>query len=102
MRGALRTESPILIKQGYTLYIPWASQDLDTLVSCLPDTHEGAGKWIRTFEEVTTGKYLALGDIKALLAQCLGASKMNDVLKQSGLLQAVDRPQADGVSFDKH
>ncbi|KAL0147589.1 hypothetical protein M9458_057095 [Cirrhinus mrigala] len=96
------TECPILIKQGHAQYIPWASQDLDTLVSRLPDIHEGAGKWIRTFEEETTGKLLALGDIKALLAKCLGASKMNDVLKQSGLLQAVDRPQADGVSFDKH
>ncbi|KAL0148917.1 hypothetical protein M9458_055721 [Cirrhinus mrigala] len=97
-----RTECPILIKQGHAQYIPWASQDLDTLLSRLPDIHEGAGKWIRTFEEETTGKLLALGDIKALLAKCLGASKMNDVLKQSGLLQAVDRPQADGVSFDKH
>ncbi|KAL0172944.1 hypothetical protein M9458_033255, partial [Cirrhinus mrigala] len=98
----LITECPILIKQGHAQYIPWAGQDLDTLVSRLPDIHEGAGKWIRTFEEETTGKLLALGDIKALLAKCLGASKMNDVLKQSGLLQAVDRPQADGVSFDKH
>ncbi|KAL0148946.1 hypothetical protein M9458_055750 [Cirrhinus mrigala] len=97
-----RTEWPILIKQGHAQYIPWASQDLDTLLSRLPDIHEGAGKWIRTFEEEITGKHLALGDIKALLAKCLGASKMNNILKQSGLLQAVDRPQADGVSFDKH
>ncbi len=57
---------------------------------------------IRTFEEETVGKLLALGDIKALLAKCLGASKMNDILKQSSLLQAVDRPQEDGISFDKH
>ncbi|KAL0152038.1 hypothetical protein M9458_052642 [Cirrhinus mrigala] len=96
-----RTECPILIKQRHAQYIPWASQDLDTLVSRLPDIHEGAGKWIRTFKE-TTGKLLALGDIETLLAKCLGASKMNNVLKQSGLLQAVDSPQADGVSFDKH
>ncbi len=27
---------------------------------------------------------------------------MNDILKQSSLLQAVDRPQADAISFDKH
>ncbi len=99
---APRVECPILIKQGYAQYIPWAGQDLDTLVSHLPDIHEGAGKWIRTFEEETAGKLLALGDIKALLAKCLGASKMNDILKQSSLLQAVDRPQADGISFDKH
>ncbi len=99
---APRFECPILIKQGYAQYIPWAGQDLDTLVSRLPDIHEGAGKWIRTFEEETVGKLLALGDIKALLAKCLGASKMNDILKQSSLLQAVDRPQEDGISFDKH
>jgi hypothetical protein len=95
-------ECPILIKQGHAQYIPWAGQDLDSLVSRLPDIHEGAGKWIRTVEEETTGKLLALGDIKALLAKCLGASKMNDILKQSGLLHAVDRPEADGISFDKH
>ncbi len=99
---APRFECPILIKQGYGQYIPWAGQDLDTLVSRLPDIHEGAGKWIRTFEEETVGKLLALGDIKALLAKCLGASKMNDILKQSSLLQAVDKPQEDGISFDKH
>ncbi len=99
---APRFECPILIKHGYAQYIPWAGQDLDTLVSRLPDIHEGAGKWIRTFEEETVGKLLALGDIKALLAKCLGASKMNDILKQSSLLQAVDRPQEDGISFDKH
>ncbi len=84
--GAPRTECPILIKQGHAQYIPWASQYLDTLVSRLPDIHEGAGKWIRTFEEETTGKLLALGDIKSLLAKCLGASMMNDILKHSGLL----------------
>ncbi|XP_058616203.1 uncharacterized protein LOC131530095 [Onychostoma macrolepis] len=77
-------------------------KDLDTLVSRLPDIPEGAGKWIRAFEEETTGKLLALGDIKALHAKCLGASKMNDILKQSGLHQAVGGPQADGASFDKH
>ncbi|XP_016366556.1 uncharacterized protein LOC107707152 [Sinocyclocheilus rhinocerous] len=99
---APRFECPILIKQGHAQYIPWASEDLDTLVSRLPDIHEGAGKWIRTFKEETIGKLLALGDIKALLAKYLGASKMNDILKQPGPLQAVDRPQADGVSFDKH
>ncbi len=48
---APRVECPILIKQGHAQYIPWAGQDLDTLVSRLPDIHEGAGKWIRTFEE---------------------------------------------------
>ncbi len=99
---APRFKCPILIKQGYAQYIPWAGQDLDTLVTRLPDIHEGAGKWIRTFEEETVGKLLALGDIKALLAKCLGVSKMNDILEQSSLLQAVDRPQEDGISFDKH
>ncbi len=41
---APRFECPILIKHGYAQYIPWASQDLDTLFSRLPDIHEGAGK----------------------------------------------------------
>ncbi|MGL4931805.1 MAG: hypothetical protein ACRC4P_00400, partial [Aeromonas sp.] len=41
--GRSSTECPILIKHGHAQYIPWASQDLDTLVSRLPDIHEGAG-----------------------------------------------------------
>ncbi|XP_016103934.1 NACHT, LRR and PYD domains-containing protein 12-like, partial [Sinocyclocheilus grahami] len=41
-------------------------------------------------------------EVLSLLAKCLGDSNMNDVLKQSDLLQAVDRPQADGVTFEKH
>ncbi len=36
------------------------------------DIHEGAGKWIKVFEEETMGKLLAVGDIKALLAKIMG------------------------------
>ncbi|KAI2645824.1 Soluble guanylate cyclase gcy-37 [Labeo rohita] len=49
--------------------------DLEGLVTRLPDVHEEAGKWIRVFEEETMGKLLAVGDIKALLAKIIGGSK---------------------------
>lgn len=37
---------PILIKGEQAQYVPWAGQDLEGLVTRLPDIHEGAGKWI--------------------------------------------------------
>ncbi len=51
---------PILIKgtQGY--YVTWQTLDLVGLVARLPDIHEGAGKWIRAFEEETVGNLLTL------------------------------------------
>lgn len=50
------------------------------MVTRLPDIHEGAGKWIRVFEEETMGKLLAVGDIKALLAKTVGGAKMEEIL----------------------
>lgn len=40
----------------------------DCQTARLPNMHEGAGKWIRAFEEQTMGKMLAVGDLKALPA----------------------------------
>ena len=48
--------------------------------------NDGAGKWIRTFEEYTAGRLLAIGDIKALLARVLGISKMESMLENRGLV----------------
>ena len=73
-------DEPILIKGTHGQYIPWQTHDLTSLVSKLPDIHGGAPKWIRAFEEATTGKLLALGDMKAVWAQTLGAPTMENVL----------------------
>ncbi|KAI2651142.1 putative pectinesterase/pectinesterase inhibitor 47 [Labeo rohita] len=40
----LAAQLPILIKGTQGRYVPWASQDLERLVTHLPDIHEGAGK----------------------------------------------------------
>ena len=61
--------------QGH--YVPWQTLDLAGLVARFPDVHEGAIKWIRAFEEETVGMLLAVGDIKALWAQCFGAPGEN-------------------------
>ncbi len=43
---AMAAQLPILIKGTQVQYVPWASQDLEGLVTHLPDIHEGAEKWI--------------------------------------------------------
>ncbi|KAI2643853.1 Retrovirus-related Pol polyprotein from transposon TNT 1-94 [Labeo rohita] len=89
-----------LIKGTQGQYVPWASQDLEGLVTRLPDIHEGAGKWIKVFEEETMGKLLAAGDIKALLAKTIGGAKMEEILQASDLERAVNSHYIDGTIFD--
>jgi hypothetical protein len=67
--GFYTKQFPILIKGTQGHYTPWATQDLERLVALLLDLHEGAGKWIRNFEDHTVGKLLAVGDIRALTGQ---------------------------------
>ncbi|KAL0150420.1 hypothetical protein M9458_054237, partial [Cirrhinus mrigala] len=74
--------------------------DLEGLVTRLPDIHEGAGKWIRLFEEETVGKLLAVGDIKALLAKTVGGAKMEEILQTASLDRAVNSHNMDGIIFD--
>ena len=62
-----RVMAPILVKGAQATYIPWANQDLETLINNLPNLLNGASKFIKLFEQHTVGKLLALGDIKALL-----------------------------------
>ncbi|KAL0150967.1 hypothetical protein M9458_053694 [Cirrhinus mrigala] len=102
-KGTLRplaAQLPILIKGAQGQYVPWASQDLEGLVTRLPDIHEGAGKWIRVFEEETMGKLLAVGDIKALLAKTVGGAKMGEILQTASLDRAVNSHNMDGIIFD--
>ncbi len=104
-KGTLRPEAkqlPVLIKGTQGQYVPWATQDLEGLIARLPDVHEGAGKWIKTFEEETMGKLLAVGDIKALLARILGGTKMEEILQASDLERAADSCYMDGTVFDAY
>ena len=63
-------------------YIPFKNSDVTTLIVDLPEIHEGASKWIRAFEEATADRGLALGCMKAVWAQTLGVSAMENMLKQ--------------------
>ena len=76
---------PILVEGQQVHFQPWGSQDLEGVISRLPNIINGASKWIRTYEELTVGKLIALGDLKALLARVLGLSKMEFVLRNGGL-----------------
>ena len=62
-----------------------------------PDTLNAA-KWIRTFEELTVGNLMAVGDLKALLARVLGLSKLESVPRNGGL--DVMDVMHDGITLD--
>lgn len=94
-------QCPILIRGSQGHYTPWQTLDLAGLISRLPDIHEGAGKWIKAFEEETVGKMLALGDIKAVWAQSLGVSTMENILRNSGNTWMAN-PMADGTELNAY
>ncbi len=48
---AMAAQLPILIKGTQGQYVPWATQDLDGLVTRLPDIHEGAGNGLRCLKK---------------------------------------------------
>lgn len=95
-------QCPLLIKGNQGQYVPWGSQDLEGLVTRLLNLHDGAGKWIRIFEEQTMGKLLAVGDMKALLGRVVGVAKMEDVLQDSDLADATGDILADGLAFETY
>ena len=76
---------PILVEGQQVHFQPWGSQDLEGVISRLPNIINGASKWIRTYEELTVGKLIAVGDLKALLTRVLGLSKIEFVLRNGGL-----------------
>ena len=91
---------PILVKGQQVQYQPWGSQDLEGVISKLPNIHNGVSKWARTFEELTVGKLMAVGDLKALLARVLGLSKMESVLRNGGL--DIMDGMYDGTTLDRY
>lgn len=92
---------PLLAKRvGPTQYVPWGTQDLEGLKNILPNIYDGAGKWIRAFEEETTGRLLAMGDITALLAKVIGTTKLAELLEKAGINNAAGNPLIDGRPFD--
>ncbi|XP_072559523.1 uncharacterized protein [Paramormyrops kingsleyae] len=91
---------PLMVNGAQTQYVLWAGQDLEGLILRLPVLAEGAGKWIKAFEEETMGQLLAVGDIKAVLACVLGADRMERLLRSSGLVAATGTPVNDACHFD--
>lgn len=100
--GYYEKQWQILIKGEQGHYIPWAAQDMEGLVFRLPDLHEGAGKWIRTFEEYTMGKLVVVGDIKALLGRVTSVQKLREIM-QDGAINGTDwEVTKDGLMFDRY
>ncbi|KAJ8347159.1 hypothetical protein SKAU_G00285600 [Synaphobranchus kaupii] len=93
--------APLLNKGGRPQYIPWGSQDLQNLITTLPDIQEGAAIWIRKLEEEMTGKTMALGDVKALLTKVVGKEKMLDIIENAGY-RGADKSTVDGRIFDQY
>ncbi|XP_035262702.1 uncharacterized protein LOC118221593 [Anguilla anguilla] len=96
------TIAPLLIKEGgVPRYIPWSTQDMQNVITNLPDLQNGASHWIRVLEEETTGRILAVGDLKALLGKAVGMETMLDIFEQAGFdRNHAQSPAVDGGPFD--
>ena len=96
--------APMLIKSnGQPQYVPWSTQDMQNVITNIPDLQNGASPWIRVLEEETTGRILAVGDLKALLGKVLGMEAMLDIFEQAGYRrEAVQQAEVDGFPFDNH
>ncbi|XP_035236463.1 uncharacterized protein LOC118207216 isoform X2 [Anguilla anguilla] len=96
------TIAPLLIKEGgVPRYIPWSTQDMQNVITNLPDLQNGASHWIRVLEEETTGRILAVGDLKALLGKAVGIETMLDIFEQAGFdRNHAQSPAVDGGPFD--
>ena len=64
---------------GRAMYVPWTHRDLKGVVEDLPPIKQGAGKWIRNLERLTTADRLTMGDIRAVLMRGEGPRAVNDV-----------------------
>ncbi|KAK2861062.1 hypothetical protein Q7C36_005228 [Tachysurus vachellii] len=84
------SQCPLIAKGGEVRYVPWSFMDMTGLANQLPDICQGGQKWITKFEEKTTGHLLAVGDIKAILAQVIGKSKATEILSEAGLKNTMD------------
>ncbi|KAJ8369282.1 hypothetical protein SKAU_G00093100 [Synaphobranchus kaupii] len=93
--------APLLSKGGRPQYIPWGSQDLQNLITTLPEIQDGAAIWIRKLEEEMMRKTMALGDVKALLTKVVGKEKMLDIIDQAGYTGA-EKSAVDGRKFDQY
>ncbi|KAJ8369596.1 hypothetical protein SKAU_G00096240 [Synaphobranchus kaupii] len=58
-------QGPIELAEGAV----WEANDLQNLITTLPEIQDGAAIWIRKLEEEMTGKTMTLGDVKALLTK---------------------------------
>ncbi|KAJ8375384.1 hypothetical protein SKAU_G00059640 [Synaphobranchus kaupii] len=79
----------------------YRDEDLQNLITTLPDIQDGAAIWIRKLEEEMMGKMMALGDVKALLGKVVGREKMLDIIEQAGY-RGAERSVVDGQQFDPY
>lgn len=89
-----------MIKGRDAQYISWQTQDLERLWST-SSVDEGANRWIKFFEEQTIGKFLAMGDIKVLLALVIDQAAMDNVLVAAGIPQAQSN-KMEGTGFSPY
>ncbi|KAF5891944.1 uncharacterized protein DAT39_018350 [Clarias magur] len=69
------------------------------LANQLPDLCNGAQKWITQLEEKTIGHLLAIGDVKAILAQTIGKVKTTEILNEAGLQAAIGQNAGNSIAF---
>ncbi|TWW69495.1 hypothetical protein D4764_18G0003010 [Takifugu flavidus] len=69
---------------GAPQYKPWKLQDLSALRLELPSLPNGAAPWIAAFKALTMGVPLALGDVRMVVAACVGLEKLAGVEQLAG------------------
>ena len=76
---------------------------MQNVITSLPDLQNGVSPWIRVLEEETTGRILAVGDLKALLGKVLGMEAMLDIFEKAGYgREGVQQAEVDGFPFNNH
>ena len=68
----------------------------------LPTLQDGAYPWISKLEEIMVGTYIAMGDVKKLLASLLGVTGMEEILQRAGLNRYVGTAVNDSELFVAH
>lgn len=76
--------------------------DLKNLIVDLPNLQEGGTKWIREFEDKTQGILLAIGDMKAILANILARDQMLKIMSRASPWLQIYTTRNHGVDFDVH
>lgn len=80
----------------------WCKKTAFQLILKLPNLEEGAGGWIREFENRIQEPLLAIGDIKAILGNIMGSEQMTTLMLRACPKLEIYNNRHDGVDFNPY